>query len=182
MVYNLADVLNKLNEMGFFSYVFPFTLIFSIVFGLLQKIKVFGDPDETKGINIIIAVSVGLLSLSNDYVSTFFATIFPKLGIAMGVFLILVIFLGFFLVGSDGTVPDNIKWIGWILGLGVVVWAFSEWGDKFRGIFGIGDMGSVLIEYLPLISVFGLIIWVVFSAGGRKQKRGWEEERGSFSH
>ncbi len=163
MAYGLTEVLNKMNEMGIFSYAFPFVIVFAIIFGLLQKIKIFGEPTEAKGVNAIIAVGIGALSLLYDQVPTFFATIFPKFGIGLAVFLVLVIFLGFFYMGSDGKPSDDMKWIGWIIGIGVIIWTFNEWGYLFAGG---GDFGYWLQEYLPMILVVGGLAWGIKSVVG----------------
>jgi hypothetical protein len=165
MAVGLTQVLNQMNEMGIFSYAFPFMIVFAIVFGLLQKIKIFGEPKEAKGINAIIAAGIGALSLLYDRVPTFFATIFPIFGVGLAVFLVLVISLGFFYMGSEGKPADSMKWIGWLIGIGVVIWTFNEWGY----IFGGGsNFGFWLQEYLPMLIVVGIIITGIVLVVGTK--------------
>lgn len=170
MVYGLTEVLNQMNELGVFSYALPFMIVFAIVFGLLQKIKIFGAEDKAKGINAIIAVGIGGMSLLFDKVPTFFATIFPIFGIGLAVFLVLIIALGFFMMGDDGEGKDKLQWIGWLVGIGVVVWAFNEWGFLFGGYFGAGNLSFFLQEYFPMILVVGLIAWGIIAIVGGKSK------------
>ncbi len=166
MAMGITEVLNQMNEMGVFSYVIPFLIVFAIVFGILQKTKIFGPEDKAKGVNAIIALAVGLMSLMYDVVPIFFANIFPKFGVGLAVFLVLVISLGFFFVKSDGSMDGNMKWIGWVIGLGVAIWALSESGSLFGGG---GNVGFWLQEYLPMIIVIGLIIWgIIAVVGGDK--------------
>jgi hypothetical protein len=166
---DITQVLNTWAEYGVFSYVFPFLIIFSIVFAILQKTQLFGNAKtdgqkNVNGINAIIAVSVAFISLLNDYVSTFFATIFPRFGIALAIFLVLLILIGFFYKPDPtGKNPASLSWIGWVLGLGVVLWAWSEWNN----LYGVDNWGVTyfLEEYfwgLILIgAIGGLIYWIV---------------------
>lgn len=164
---SITEILNQWADIGVFSYVFPFLLIFAIVFGILQNMKIFGaDEKKTKGINAVIAISLAFLSLLNDYVSTFFATIFPRFGVALAIFLVAVIILGFFYrpdaQGKGGL--DSLKWVGWVLALGVIIWAWNNWSDRFLGGFGIGYFDSSMVWSIILFAgLIGLIAWIVKS-------------------
>jgi hypothetical protein len=171
MAYGLTEALNKMNELGVFSYALPFLIVFAIVYGILTKLSLFGkDESKTKGVNLLIAIGVAGMSLLYDQVPTFFASIFPKFGIGLAVFLVLVIALGFFYMGDDGKPANSMKWIGWLIGIGVVLWGLNEWSP--RGYFG-GDFGFLIQEYLPMLIVVGLIIWgIIAVTGSGKEKKG----------
>jgi len=96
-----GDLLTRWQQMGFFSYVLPFLLIFSIVFGVLSKTKIF---DENKSINAIIALVVGFMSLQWDLVPRFFSELFPRVGIGISFILIIILFLGIFLPRTNWAV------------------------------------------------------------------------------
>lgn len=171
MAYGITEVLNNLNELGVFSYVLPFLIVFAIVFGILQKTKIFGAEDKVRGINAIIAVGVGLLSLLYDTVPIFFANIFPKFGVGLAIFLVLVISLGFFFIGSDGAMDGKMTWIGWVVGIGVALWALEEF--QWFGGFGGGSFGGFLREYFPMLLIVGLIIaGIIAVVGGAKPSGG----------
>ena len=109
----IGDFLNQLASFGFFSYLLPFLLIFALIFGILNSMKLFGK--ENKAVNGIIALVIGLMALQFDIVPVFFAEAFPRLGVGLGVILILLILAGFFIDPSKG-------WIMYVLlGIGVVV-------------------------------------------------------------
>lgn len=161
---SITEVLNQWADIGVFSYVFPFLLIFAIVFGILQNLKIFGsDEKKTKGINAVISISLAFLALLNDYVSTFFATIFPRFGIAIAIFLVAIILLGFFFRPDDkGNWPGSVKWIGWVLALGVIIWAWNNWSNNFLGGFGFGYFDSTMVWSIVLLAgIVGLIAWIV---------------------
>ena len=153
MVFNITTLLNQLEMMGVFAYVIPFLLIFAIIFAILDKTKILG---ENKAIEAIIGIAVGLLALQFDIVSTFFADIFPKFGVGLALFLVLVIVLGFFTKKED--VNKNMKWIGYVIGAFVVIWALSSWN-----FWGIGNTTFFwqIQQYLGWIILAGLIIFVI---------------------
>lgn len=161
---SITEILNQWAAMGVFSYVFPFLLIFAVVFGILQKAKIFGEAEKTKGINAIIALAVGFLSLQFDLVSTFFATIFPRFGVGLAVFLVLIIAIGFFYNPGNDKDKSKVVWIGFVVGIGVVIWAITNWNFWMSGNYNISWW---LQEYFwPLIIlavVIGGIIAIVRS-------------------
>ncbi len=147
MGYTITDLLEQWANYGVFSYVLPFLIIFALLFGILQKTKLLGKPDKTKGINAVIAFGVSLASLQFDFVSTFFSTIFPRFGVLLAVFLVLIIAIGFFVKEED---LGKLQWIGWVVGIGAVVWAWSNWnfwGDNY-------GLGGWMQEYFWVVIVF----------------------------
>lgn len=152
----IAEVLNKWNDMGVFSYVLPFLLIFAVVFAILTKTKLFGDENRTAA--SIIALAIGLLALQFDFVATFFAVIFPRFGV--GIAVMLVFLIGFALwtgVDSKNALAKH-SWIGYIVGIGVVLWSLIAWGG-WGGDFAIG--GFLDENFWALITI-GLIAWAVY--------------------
>jgi hypothetical protein len=158
----ITEVLNNWDSYGVFSYVLPFLIIFAVVFGILQKSKIFGEAKEVKGINAVLAVAIGLTSLQFDFVSTFFATIFPRFGVGLSILLVLIIFLGLFLTDDDRKKSHGgLKAVGWIVGVLVVFWALSEWnfwGDSFGLGYWLQDYFWTIII---VIAIVGGIIGVM---------------------
>ncbi len=162
MVTTITDVLNIWNDMGVFSYVIPFLLIFAVVYAVLEKTKILGD--ENKGILAIISVSVGLLSLQFDFVSEFFSVIFPRFGIGLSIFLVLIIMIGFF-IPKDKDI-GKMKWIGYVVGIGAVIWALSAW-DEWTNYAGFG--GWFTDNFWALI-VLGIIVAVIVVVANSDKK------------
>ena len=158
MVTSVGSILNQWASMDVFSYVIPFLLIFAVVFAIIQKTNILGD---NKGVSIIIAGSVGLLSLQFDFVSTFFADIFPRFGVAIAVLVALVILIGFFYEGDIG----EMKWVGWVLGIGVVVWAIISW--DFIGAGGNNWAWWVEENFWYLVLLALVIVSVVVVVKGK---------------
>jgi len=108
----IGDVLSAWEQAGFFSYLLPFLLIFALVFGILTQIQLF---KENKAINAIIALAVGLISISLPIVPQFFSAIFPMLGIGLAVLLVVLILVGMF-VDRDN---KGIMYV--LMGVGAVI-------------------------------------------------------------
>jgi hypothetical protein len=151
----IGNLLTKLAEAGFFSYLIPFLLIFALVFGILVKVKIF---KENKMVNGIIALSVALMSLQFDFVPTFFSQIFPRLGIGLAIVLVVLILAGLFID------PDN-KAINYVLlgiaavivgaviiqSAGAVGWQSGEWWSNNWEVI----MGSIVLVVIVALVVAG---------------------------
>jgi hypothetical protein len=161
----ITEVLNIWNNLGVFSYVVPFLLIFAVIFAILEKTKVLGI---NKGIQVIVAFSIGLLSLQFDIVSVFFATIFPRFGVVLAIFLVLLIFLGFFFF-KEGANDNKLTWIGWVSGIGLVIWAVSEW--NYYGGYGVGNFSWWFQEYFWPLVILVLVVVAVVAAVNYEGKK-----------
>jgi len=171
MVTTVTDVLNQWDTMGVFNYVIPFLLIFAVVFAILDKTKMLtGADSDNKAIISIIAIAVGLLSLQFDYVSEFYKIIFPTFGVGLSIFLVLIIFLGFFFPENGGDWTGKVSWIGWVIGIGVVLWGLSTW-DQWTGYGGFGGWFAQNIWSVVILgAIIGVIFWVAKSGKPRTAK------------
>ena len=119
----------------FTKFVLPFLLIFFVVFGILEKTKLFGA--DKKQLNALIAFVVGLI---------FVAAVFPKLVVAnLILFLtigLVVMFVGLllwgFVAGEEGLkfekIPTGLKYF---IGIAIVVALIFAliWAVGFSGVF-----------------------------------------------
>ncbi|MFH0711619.1 MAG: hypothetical protein V1889_00670 [archaeon] len=162
MVMTITEVLNIWNEMGVFSYVIPFLLIFAVVYAILSKTKLLSSSgEENRWILAIISVAIGLLALQFDFVSEFFAVIFPRFGVGLAVFLALIILLGFFWPApTAGSTKIPGRWIGYVIGIGVAIWALSSW-DMWSGQVGFGGW---FVQNVWALIILGVLIAVIVLA------------------
>ena len=109
----------------------------------------------------IIAVAMGLLALQFDTVSIFYANIFPKFGVGLSIFLVLIILIGFFFPTGD---VAGMKWIGYVVGIGVVLWALSSWDEWTQYGFG----GWFAENFWALIIVGVIVATIVGVTKGKK--------------
>ncbi|MEK6917524.1 MAG: hypothetical protein AABW51_01110 [Nanoarchaeota archaeon] len=108
----IGNLLLQWEQFGIFSYLIPFLMIFALVFGILNQMKLF---QENKAINSILALAVGLMSLQFDFVPRFFSEVFPRVGVGLAIILVIIILAGLFI---DPSKPG----IGWtLLAVGAVI-------------------------------------------------------------
>jgi len=157
---SLGDVLAHWEEIGVFSYVLPFLLIFALTFAVISRLKLF---EKNRGVNVVIALAVGFMSLQFDFVPRFFSEVFPRLGIGLGVLLVFVVLIGMFKDTShDEKFLNGIMVVvGIVVAIVVLVNAAGSLGWE-TGYWWQENWGTVLG-----VVVFVLIIGaIVFSGGG----------------
>lgn len=159
----IGDLLFQWEQAGVFNYVLPFLLIFAMVFGILSKMNMFGSKDGTstgKGINVVIALAVGFMSLQFNFVSVFFSEIFPRFGIALSIILVLLILAGLFIdpknkgfmVGLSVlvliivavVVLQSLDAFGWYAGYGVGYWFGGNWATVLGILVFVGLIIAVI--------------------------------------
>jgi hypothetical protein len=120
----VGEVLNQWQQEGIFSLLLPFLLIFALIYGILEKTKIFS---ENKAVNPVIAFIVGLVSIQFDLVPQFFSVIFPKLGVGLAILLVVIIILGVFLP-SESWVTYTMFGIGAIILIVTLVYTADDLG------------------------------------------------------
>ena len=158
--------LSYLDSFGVTDILLPFALIFTIIFAVLQKIKIFGDAG--KKFNVIIAIAIALLSViphatgryqDFDIINVINNSL-PQVGLLIiGLVLLMV------LVGLMGGKTDH---SGMILGfaglLAVILLLVVFW--RAVNPYGTPSWFSFMDDpafqaFLVIILVFGLIVWFV---------------------
>jgi hypothetical protein len=146
MVLSIADVLNQWQSAGIFDYVLPFLLIFAVVYAVLSGTNVLG---KNKGVHVIIALVVGLLSMQLGFVQEFFREIFPRAAVGIAVIIVFVILVMAFVPATHMT--------GWMIGFyclgGVIALiatfnafsALSWFGSDWWYEWGAWIIGALLI-------------------------------------
>ncbi len=157
---SIPQLIQSWEQAGLFSYILPFLVIFAIIFGLLERLQLFGEG--SKGVNAVIATSVGLLSLQFGFVSQFFAQLFPRFGIGVAILLVAMIFLGMFI---ENKLMAVFFWVGAVVGLGIL-------GTTFKSLGWIGGNMNIA-DYSGLILIGGLIL-LIYSMTSKD--RDWKNE------
>ena len=155
-----GNLLYQLENLGFFSYVLPFLMIFAIVFAILEKVQFLGT---NKMVNVILSLAVSLMALQFQFVSYFFAEIFPRMGVLLSIILVLIILLGlFFNFKKKGTklFVGILTFVGFII---ILLQSFSDafpWSaDIFNGPvwwWAQNNLGTILTFVLLLGVLIGI--------------------------
>lgn len=144
-----GGLIDSLTQIGFFSFVLPFLLLFALIYGILLKVKIF----DKNAINGIIALAVALIALQFDIVPQFFSEIFPQLGIGLAVILVILIIMGLFM--------PNYGWVGYLLfGVSTLIIIIILYQS-----FGGANLEAIswIKNYLPfIIGIIFIIIIIAF--------------------
>ncbi|MDD5331220.1 MAG: hypothetical protein PHE43_00140 [Candidatus Nanoarchaeia archaeon] len=158
---NFAEWLTNAEKIGIFEVVLPFLLIFTLVFAVLQRIKLFGTGKQTRSINVIISLVLALLFVRNQYLVGIVNRFLPNISMFLVVILAFLLFLG--VLGYGSPFKKSLLAIGTILSLIFVVW--SLFADK---LFGGSDLPSWLTNIDPqtkstvlFVAVFVIVIWFI---------------------
>jgi len=163
-------LLDILAQAGFFSFVLPFLVIFSLVYGILLKTNIFKDNNIING---VISFSVGLLALQFNAVPIFFSQIFPRLGVALAVILVVIILLGIFLPRQN--------WIIFVLFFIAAIALIATVLPSLQETFGF-QIGFYGID-LPLIIAAATVIipiWIIIVVLSKKPKAAFEDIQSPF--
>ncbi len=150
----IGDMLGKWEQAGIFSYILPFLVLFALIFGILNQIKLFKD---NRAINAIIALAVGLMALQFEFVPRFFAEVFPRLGIGLAILLVILILVGLFIDPDKPGIMYTLLAIGLVIVVVVLINAGAAsgydtgywWKENWDTILGI----------IIFLVIFGLIVF-----------------------
>lgn len=149
----IGDMFSQWEQMGFFSYILPFLLIFALVYGILTQMKMFRD---NRSVNAIIALVVGLMALQLDMVSEFFREIFPRLGVGLAILLVILILAGLFIDPERMPLMITLLVIGVIISIVVLINTAGAVGWSSAYIWQ--EYASSIVMIIILLVVIGVIV------------------------
>ncbi|MEK6873786.1 MAG: hypothetical protein AABW91_02995 [Nanoarchaeota archaeon] len=152
--------------------VYPFLLVFVLVFGILEKSKILGD--EKHQINSIIALVVGLITIAFSWATDVIINLMPFLAVSAVVLLVFLILYGFVAsTNKEGlTLNKNLKnALGVLSGIIVVIAlivATGQWSRVYNWMFVDYGSGPIWGNVLLFAIVIGALI-LVWSSGRNKK-------------
>ncbi len=166
---SLASLGQSIELSGIADVVLPFLLIFTIIFAVLQRIKLFGE--HAKNVNVMISLIISILTVVPHMTGAFpsnydpvriINTLIPGAGV-LAVAIILILFL-FGMFGKEFVGGGTPGWIAVaiLLVLGYLFGATVGWWQAPGQSFG-GWWGSDLSTLIVIILVFGLVFWWIIS-------------------
>lgn len=157
------------------KFVYPFLLIFFIVFAVLEKTKIFGD--NKKQLNALIAFVIGFIFVSVVFPKEMATNLILFLTIAMVVIFVVLLLWGF-VMGEKGTnVFDNApKGLKWAIGIFIIIavlfavlWAAGvDTGEFFDRLFHNSWSSTFWTNFIFIVLV--VIALAVVLATGNKAK------------
>jgi len=155
---SFGNLLNQWEQIGVFSFMLPFLLIFALIYGILSKMNFFGD-ESNKSINAIIALSVALMALQFGIVSVFFSDILPRLGVALAVVLVFLILIGLFGNPNNKALTNTLMWGSFIVALVIILQSLEVFDYSASDLFGF-----IPPDWIPLLVLGIAVVLVVVSA------------------
>lgn len=140
--------------------VFVFVLLFSLVFGILQKSKLFGD--DKRQVDALVSLAVGLLVISVGYALDIITRLVPFLAVGLVAVLSFLLLIALF-YKDKFEAGDGVKYTATAIGFLVLLfgvlyftgaWTYLSalWNDPSSNL--IGNIVIVLV----LVGVF-LLVW-----------------------
>lgn len=157
-----TDFVSQLENFGVFEYILPFLLVFAVLFGIMEKVKIFGDKTN---LNVIISFIISLIIVINTEVVTIMNLYLSKMALFIIVVMVLLLAFGIFSSGK----PQS-----WAVGLFViasliaVIWALGpSWGISWPNWAKVSDQAKFIIGIaIAFVVVIGLIGWGSGKKGG----------------
>jgi len=170
----LGGAIEFLKEFGFFDVVLPFLLVFTIVFAVLEKTKIFGGGKESKkNINAMIAFVFALFFVSATNLVAGTVELLPNVTVLLITLMSFMMLVGFFYTDKEFSFENHKFWkvfLTIIFFIGIVLMSWHAFAPDAFEWFWTGATGfweskaGVTIIFLAI--VLGTILFVTL--GGKK--------------
>ncbi len=151
----------------FSEIIFPFLLVFVLVFAILDKTKILGEGKRQ--INAIISLVIALIFVSFARAVHITVTLMPFLAVVLVIILVFYLMMGFIWNEKEGfTVPKGVKIAGAIIvfiALIVAVLIATDYWDK---VLELLTGGSATVSTIVMIIIIAAALAVVLWGGGKK--------------
>jgi len=169
----LAGAVEFLKEFGFFEVVLPFLLVFTIVYAVLQKTKIFGAKEPTKNINAMIAFVFALFFVSATNLVRGTIELLPNVTVLIITLMSFMMLVGFFYTDKEFSFENHKFWkvfLTVIFFIGIVLLAWHAFAPKAWEWFWVGNTqfwsSTAGVTIIFLLIMIGTILFVTL--GGKK--------------
>lgn len=163
-----SDAIRFLEQLGIVDVILPFILIFTLLFAVLQKVKLFGPDSGSKKYNIVFAIIIASITVIPHVTGTYppnadviniINNSLPQIALVIVAILMVLLMTG--IIGGGEPKFDFGKWIGAIAFV-IVAYIFGAsagWWNLY-GFFNYFSDPNLLTVVILLL-VFGGVIWFV---------------------
>ena len=163
----LNNAVEFLRDFGFFNVVLPFLLVFTIVFGILEKTKLFGTEGKEhhpkKNLNAMVAFSMAFFVVAASNIVEVIQSSLPAVTLVLVIVLLFMLLLGSF-AGQQKEGGFDLwdkGWIKWVLIIFVLIAVISIFLNSF-GYLSI-TLDYVLNQFND--TLFASIVFIVLIVG-----------------
>lgn len=185
MVSTFRNVIDFFNDLGVYDVILPFLLVFTMIFAILEKTKVFGTdtidgkPYSKKSLNSMVAFTSAFFVVASakavEIINGTIANVFILLLMAV---LFLMVFGTFYKEGEDfwgaGGLGKSRLWIGGAFGIGIILiflnavgWLETAW-DYLWDHWNSNAVASIIL----MIVVIAFMAWITTGAGTPAAEKG----------
>lgn len=180
----LNNTIAFLQAFGFFTVVLPFLLIFTVVFGILEKTKLFGtekvkgEDQPRKSLNSVVAFCIAFFVVAASNIVSVIQASLPHVALVLLVIIVFLLLFGSLM--SEGEIDKGITiWKHKGLRRIFVVAIFIAVIAIFLGSFNVLDdvlfyvtsnLTGTFITSIILLIIIVVSVW--FVVGGHKEKAG----------
>lgn len=175
---------------GVMDFLLPFILVFTIIFAVMQKMKILGDK---KNFNVIVALVIALLfvvpHITGGYPSGYdpvdiMKQTLPSISLVAVASMMVLLLLGVF---GTGFAQAGLTIVA-LVAVAFVIYIFGAALNIWRGPYDVFSWWSAdTTELLIIILVFGLIVYFITKdpnagTGAGAVKKLWEGAKSLFEH
>lgn len=179
MVSALGKAIEFMQEFGFFDVVLPFLLVFTIIFGILEKTRIFGEEkigDKSypkKNLNSMVAFVIAFFVVAAKEVVMSLQVSLPMVALVLVILLSFMMLAGSFMGDKTFSFEDK-KWavfltlVSFIAVLLIFLNSFG-WLNPVIAFFS-ANPSTVLIPTILVAVVIGTIVYVVGGGAPKENK------------
>lgn len=152
--------------------IYPFLLIFTLIFAILQRSKILGEGKYQ--IDALVSLSIALIVVAFSWATGIIVNLMPFLAISVVVILVFLILYGFVASTSNEGLklsPGLQITFGVLAAIVVVialVVATGQWNNLYNALFVGGSPTGIASNIFIIAVIIGAIILVVFSSRSKK--------------
>jgi hypothetical protein len=170
----IQDAVVFLDQIGMYNVILPFLLVFTIVFAILEKTKIFGVDNNgvtKKNINAIIAFIAGFLVIASTQLVSAINEIVANVVLVLILVICFMMLIGAMHTGekefSLENFPGWIKFLMYLTFVGIVLIFLNalDWLDKIIGYGQAAD--RQWLNSLIFLGILGFIMWLIIREPGK---------------
>jgi len=170
--FNFDAFMGTLDAIGFYTVALPFLLIFTIVFAMLEKIKIFGP--QGRRFNMLIALVMAFLVIRVQSIVELMNNFLPQVSFLALIFIVFLLLLGILIGPAEGGWKGLPLFVGIVITIGVIIYALLTSSGTFAtGLPSWLKMSIQDRNILIAVVLFFVFIWIVVSDPGA-EKSTWK--------
>ncbi|MBI4154088.1 hypothetical protein HY501_02025 [Candidatus Woesearchaeota archaeon] len=177
----LGNIVDFLIDFGFFDVILPFLLVFTVIFGILEKTRVFGEEQvgdkkyPKKSLNSMVAFVIAFFSIAAKEVVASLQVSLPQVALVLVIIICFMLLAGSFMGDRVFSFEGKRLWVGILTTIMffAILFIFMNslgWLDPIMG-FIEANFGAVVIPVIFLLVTVGTVVYVVGGKGGSGEEK-----------